>query len=176
MSTTYFLTSERIGFRDWNPGDTEHAVAIWQDSGAPYMGKVLNMQQIRSRIVAETRTKAMFGVQIWPIFLKDTSEFIGCCGLSAHKPNERIYNLDFFIVRRFRGRGLASEAVQAVLEYAFNQLGAAAVSAKPHTDNIGTKGILTRAGFLKDERLSEPEPETLHPYYILESTHYNATV
>ena len=77
----------------------------------------------------------------------DDGEFVGCCGLRPYKLDQGIPELGFHLRPKFWGRGLAPEAATAVIAYAFNIVGAKALSAGHHSDNANSKKVLEKLGF-----------------------------
>ncbi len=64
-----------------------------------------------------------FGVQYWPLFLKEGERFIGCCGLRPYDLSKDIYELGVHLLPKFWGMGFAREACARVIHYAFIDLG-----------------------------------------------------
>ncbi|MCD6013703.1 MAG: N-acetyltransferase [Flavipsychrobacter sp.] len=168
MSNNYFLTTERIGFREWNLGDIEHAMTIWQDEEVTkYTGGPLSVTKIHNRLITENRLLRLYNVQYWPIFLKSTGEFIGCCGLRPYSTGEKIFEIGFYIKRSLWNKGLATEAVHAMIDYAFNSIGAAGLFSGHHPENLISKRILEHSGFTyAHDEFYEPT-QLEHPSYML---------
>ena len=66
----YFLTSERLGFRCWEPGDSVIATALWGDSAVTrlFSKEPFSPEQIKERLTQELATERDYGVQYWPVF------------------------------------------------------------------------------------------------------------
>ena len=56
-------------------------------------------------------------------------------------------NLGYFVAREHNGRGLATEAVAAVVEHAFEHAGLHRVEAGTLVDNLGSQRVLEKNGF-----------------------------
>lgn len=54
-----------------------------------------------------------------------------------------------------RRKGIASEALRAVCEYAFNQTGVKAINAYVLADNVGSVRVLEKAGFVRTQVLEK---------------------
>lgn len=67
----YFLCSEQIGFSRWQEED------------------------FKARLAKEIDNDAKYQVQYWPIFDRETQDFIGCCGLRPYDLEASIYELGF---------------------------------------------------------------------------------
>ena len=62
----------------------------------------------------------------------------GCVGLDRHE--EEFFNLGYWVARRSWGAGLATEAVQAIIRFAFENVGEKkihAISTMANSDKIG---------------------------------------
>ena len=80
----FFLTTERIGFSEWQEDDIELAKLLW---GEPSVTRFIcasgkfSEDDIVSRLKKEIDINFKFHVQYWPIFKMASNELIGCCGL-----------------------------------------------------------------------------------------------
>jgi ribosomal-protein-alanine N-acetyltransferase len=84
---------------------------------------------------------------LWATIYKPTGELIGRCGLlpwtiDGHPEVEVAYML----AKQFWGQGLATEAAQAIVQYAFNQLGYARLICLIDRDNAASIRVATRIG------------------------------
>merc|ERR1711964_838776 len=75
---------------------------------------------------------------------------IAICGpnnaaLFGHK-----VSIGYWLGEPFWGRGYATEAVRAVTDYAFRELGVSRIEATAYSTNIGSCKVLEKAGFLKE--------------------------
>jgi len=122
---TYFLKSPRLGFRAWSMDDVPLALTLW---GNPEVtrtfGGPFSEAQIHERLAREIANQLAYKLQYWPVFLLDSDEFAGCCGLRPYKQGKQIFELGFHFCPQFWGKGLATESAQTVITYAFGPLGA----------------------------------------------------
>jgi [ribosomal protein S5]-alanine N-acetyltransferase len=141
---------------------------LWGDPEVTRLtGGPFTSRQVRGRLEREITHHEKHGVQYWPIFLADTGENIGCCGLQPHKPAEGIYELGFQLRVAFWGRGFAREAAAAVAEHAFSSLGIRALYAGHHPDNHASRAVLTRLGFHYTHDEFYPPTGQIEPCYSL---------
>jgi len=109
-------------------------------------------------------------VQYWPIFLLDSGEFVGCCGLRPYpstEPVEIVYELGFHLRPQFWGLGLAMEAARAVIAHAFDDLAATSLFAGHHPDNAASARLLGKLGFRYDHHEFYAPTGREHPSYLL---------
>ena len=122
-------------------------------------------QDIVNRLDKEIINLAEYHVQYWPFFELTSKELIGCCGLRPYK--ERKYEIGFHLRPKFWRQGYATEAAQAVINYAFSVLKTEGLFAGHNPNNTVSSIVLRRLGFqyIGDEYY---EPTGLyHPSYEL---------
>lgn len=164
----YFLKTERIVFRSWTKDDLPLAQALWGDSNVTcYLGGPFSPDQVKEKLDQEIVTMRRYGIQYWPFFLLPKLEHIGCAGLRPRIPEERIYELGFHLRPAYWGRGLAQEAGRAVIRFAFETLGASALFAGHHPENLESRRILTKLGFVFTHEERYPPTDLMHPGYVL---------
>lgn len=165
----YFLTTARLGFRWWTPEDFPIAFALWGDIK---VSRLLSKEpwaeaDVRRMLNADIENAKLSGVQYWPIFKLEDNENIGCCGLRPYLPDEMIYLFGCHLRTIHWGKGFASEAAKAIVDYAFSELKANGLFTGHHPDNIASAKALRKLGFEKIEpQLYEPTG-LIHPNYIL---------
>src|SRR5216683_8057742 len=76
--------------------------------------------------------------------LKETGMLVGDCALKIEEHDERQAEIGYTLSRAYQGRGIASEAVSCVLEYAFVTLGLHRVIAITACENAGSVALLER--------------------------------
>jgi RimJ/RimL family protein N-acetyltransferase len=161
------LRTDRIAFRLWTPDDLPLAVVIWgnaevtrlvADLGNPSEG------QARERLGREIANWGAHRVQYWPIFLH-TGEHLGCCGLRPYRPG--VFEVGAHLLPEYWGCGYATEALRAVVEYAFAMLDAEALFARHHPRNHGSGRVLARLGFRYTHDELMPQTGLNHPCYLL---------
>jgi [ribosomal protein S5]-alanine N-acetyltransferase len=166
----YFLTTDRLGFRTWNADDIELAVALWGDpevtrhirSGGPPP-----RAEIEARLAREMASQAEHGIQYWPIFLRRDGSHVGCCGLCPHDPAAAVPELGFHLRPGYWRQGLAREAARAVIDHAFDRLGARALFAGHSPHNTASRDLLAALGFRRTHEQLYPPTGLMHPCYLL---------
>ncbi|MBN2461907.1 MAG: GNAT family N-acetyltransferase [Candidatus Cloacimonetes bacterium] len=80
------------------------------------------------------------------IIHKHTREFIGWCGLD-HLDQRKVNPVLFYLIKmRYWGKGLATEAAKAVVDYAFNKLDLAGIDGAASYENIASKRVMEKIG------------------------------
>ena len=164
----YFLKSERLGFRCWAEEDFALARALWGDTEVTrYFGGPFSDEEVRVRLGREVERRKAHGFQYWPIFLLGDGEHVGCCGLRPYGSDPAIPELGFHLRPKYWGQGLAMEAAQAVIHYAFEAIGTKGLVAGHHPDNANSKKVMAKLGFqyTHDEFFAGLGMDI--PYYLL---------
>lgn len=146
----YFMESDRIGFSEWTINDIDLAEKLWGNpSVTRYICKsgIFSNEDIRNRLNTEIENGKINHVQYWPIFEKNTSKLLGCCGLRPFKNEQNSYEIGFHLCEDAWGKGYATEAANAVIKYAYDTLNADIIYAGHHPDNVGSKRVLMKLGF-----------------------------
>lgn len=81
--------------------------------------------------------------------------FIGWCSFSNWNPTYRSAKIGYCLVEVAWGNGFASEAVGALLQWAFETLDLNRVQAETDTRNIASGRVLEKLGFVREGTLRE---------------------
>lgn len=92
---------------------------------------------------------SLYGWGPWIIFLNTTGEVVGDIGFKGKPHIDKEIEVGYGICKNQRRRGYASEALSAVLSYAFDQCRLARVTAECRHDNTGSIRVLEKAGMLR---------------------------
>lgn len=77
---------------------------------------------------------------------KETQTFAGWCGLDHRDPVQTHPVLFYLLKARYWGRGLATEAAEALLSLAFRELGLAQIDGGAAFDNPASKRVMDKVG------------------------------
>jgi [ribosomal protein S5]-alanine N-acetyltransferase len=99
------------------------------------------------------------GIGRFAIISKETNEFIGWAGLkyNTEAVNNKInfYDIGYRLDEKFWGKGIASEASFAWLNYAFDQMNIKTIEAAAHSENSASNKILQKIGMQMTETYLE---------------------
>ena len=119
------LETKRMFLKKMTMDDVSDLQKIFSDPIAmQYYPKTFNEEETKAWIEKVLDNYEKHNAGMWMCYLKETSEFVGQCGLHFHS------NLDgrdevevgYLFVRAFWGQGLATEAAKAVMTYAKEKL------------------------------------------------------
>jgi RimJ/RimL family protein N-acetyltransferase len=87
--------------------------------------------------------------------LKETKALVGHVALSVKEADPRQAEIGFTFAREYQGRGLAREAAERVLGYAFDVLGMHRVVAVADCENVRSVALLGRLGMRREAHFVE---------------------
>ena len=85
------------------------------------------------------------GYGLWAVELRSTGKLLGRCGLQYIPETDEV-EIDFILDRHYWGRGFATEAGQAALQYGFNDLGLSMIVGIVHPENRASQRVLEKVG------------------------------
>jgi ribosomal-protein-alanine N-acetyltransferase len=164
----YFLRTKRLGFRPWSVDDLGLAMALWGDEQVTKLiGGPFSREQVQGRLSQEISNLRSHGVQYWPIFLLSNDEHLGCCGLRPYRLDQKIYEIGVHVRPVHWGHGYAQEATRAIMEYAFDRVGATGLFAGHNPANEASRRVLEKLGFHYTHDELYPPTGLQHPSYLL---------
>jgi len=86
----------------------------------------------------------------WALDFLKTNEFLGWCGLGVLDETGEVEVL-YLLKKSHWGMGLATEAAQYSIDYAFKELDLDSVIGLTHPDNIASQKVLQKAGLIFTE-------------------------
>ena len=96
---------------------------------------------------------------IWAMILKDAQQLIGSIGIvpDPKRENPQVRMLGYWLDEAHWGKGYMTEAVQAVLNYGFNELQLSLITANCYPHNKRSQQVLERNGFIYEGVLHQAE-------------------
>lgn len=93
----------------------------------------------------------------WGITLKEEGQVIGSCGFLNRVAKHRRMEIGTELSRDYWHQGIASEALQAVIRYVFNNLEVQRMEALIEPANLASQKLFERHGFMKEGLLRSYE-------------------
>lgn len=154
---TQILTTRRLTLRPFSPDDAQAMFDNW--AGDPEVTKFLMWPTHPS--VDTTRTI----LESWlPLYEKPDyyhwvlvldGQLIGTVGLFILNEKAGVGDLGYCLGRRWWRMGLMSEAVQAVIDFAFDTVGFNRIEAYHSLDNPGSGGVMRKCGMSCEGRMRQ---------------------
>lgn len=117
-----------------------------------YVGKkpISHIDESRAYIEFVHQQYKDFGIGRWAVVLKETNTFIGWSGIKfitqSINNHQNFYEIGYRFIEEYWGKGYATEAGKAFMEYAFNEMKVEAIYAYADAGNIGSRSILEKLG------------------------------
>lgn len=151
------LETERLILRLATDPDAEAVFAVLADEDVcrytdvtPHQSLEQTLQVIRNRAARFANGK---GIR-WGIALKETQRIVGSCGY-MWMPEIQGAEVGYELARDYWRRGIMTEALSAILTYAFDQQKLQRIEAEVMPENPASARLLTGLGF----RNEGPAPE-----------------
>jgi ribosomal-protein-alanine N-acetyltransferase len=163
------LETARLVLRHQDPGDLDDLWALYCD---PQITKYIP-DAPRTREEARKELEwHMHGhpkhpeLGLWATIDKETGKFIGRCGLLPwFLDGQDEVEVAYTIARDYWGKGLATEAAQAILQYGFEHLNLPRLICLIDPDNIASQNVAQKLG-MKFEKEAHDELGTFWIYSI----------
>jgi ribosomal-protein-alanine N-acetyltransferase len=126
------LETERLWLRPFHQEDLAEVIG-WTD--AEKRDAAAEAQAFLDSCFREYR-QGRFGP--WAMELKETKRIADNCGFPHVRPRDGCGEVNYFVAPQYRGLGLAPEALKALVEYGFEQLGLRRIEARCELDNVGS--------------------------------------
>jgi RimJ/RimL family protein N-acetyltransferase len=151
------LETPRLRIRHFANDDLPTLMAYRNDAESIKFQKWDSMTEDFARIFIDEMKDASPGLPgYWFQFaleLKATHTHIGDCALHTHGADARLGEIGYTIAPAYRGQGYATEAVVAVLDYAFRVLRMHRLSATVDVLNVRSIALLEWIGFRREGHL-----------------------
>lgn len=142
------LDTDRLQLREMNLSDMEALSSILQDERVMYAynGK-FNDEETAAWMRKQLRRYKEFGFGLWGVFLKQTGEMIGQCGITMQEYRAtQIPEIGYLFAYGHWHNGYAVEAATACREYGFNTLHFDALYSIIRDTNIASQHVALRNG------------------------------
>ena len=141
------LETNRLVLRTWTLDDHAAAFKIWGDAKVmQFVGKPFESIKVASRaLVNAIAAQEKYGFCLWAAVEKSGEGVIGCCGFHPYGDGSAL-ELAYHFIPSSWGRGYATEAAVACVQYGFERLKAPKIVAFTHPDNAASARVLEKIG------------------------------
>ncbi|HXB20341.1 MAG TPA: GNAT family N-acetyltransferase [Candidatus Solibacter sp.] len=150
MGEGLILETERLVLRPFTLNDVEAMQAVLGDPVAmEYYPAPLTREGVEGWIRKNLARYEKDGYGKNAMVLKKSGEVIGDCGCSVQLVEERDQiEIGYNVRRSLWGRGYATEAARACMDYAFHQLGAQRVISMIRPENLSSRRVAEKNGLV----------------------------
>lgn len=159
-STFPVIVTARLSLRELSPDDAAVLHKYWSDKAVTEYMVLDAFENIGTteRMIDLLAKLAHDGAGIrWAISLKAGGRVIGTCGFHNIKAEHSRAEMGYEMGKEYWGRGLMSEALQAILRHGYEVMDFNRVEAFVNVGNARSVQILRRLGFTLDGTLREYE-------------------
>ena len=144
------IETERLILRPFNLHDLDAFALICADPEVMRFignGEALAKGATKELLVWIISQYEELGFGVLAVTLKENNKLLGFCGLIRQVvDNEQHIELGYRLDRAVWGQGMATEAAQAIKEYAFNQLNVPHLVSIIHVNNMASKQVAQKVG------------------------------
>ncbi|RZK19469.1 MAG: N-acetyltransferase [Pedobacter sp.] len=151
-----FIETERLILRELKNTDANGMFEMDSDSLVhQFLGNkpVLSIDQSIADIAFIQAQYIENGIGRWAVIEKDSNQFIGWSGLKLIKEtnnnHSNYYDIGYRFIRKFWGKGYATESAQAALNYGFRTLQLAQIIGIADIENHNSVKVLEKLGLKK---------------------------
>ena len=165
------LTTERLTLRQLVINDEQEIFTLRSDSE---INKYLD-RQIGNTIDDARRFINKVNENInkndalyWAITLRDKNRLLGTICLFGFSDENYKCEIGYELLRNFQGQGIMKEAIEKVIDYAFNTINVKKIEAFLHRDNQSSIRLLEKFSFRISNETDKPNPDLIC-YYLTNS-------
>lgn len=152
------IEASRVLLRELGPRDVEALFAIFGDPQVcrywshPALEDLAAARALQAQIAECFEDRRLFQ---WGLLERSSGTVVGTCTLAALTPRHRRAEVGFALARSAWGKGYVSEALRALLGFAFGTLGLHRLEADVDPRNARSIRVLERLGFQREGYLRE---------------------
>src|SRR5215204_2185237 len=154
------LTTERLTLRKLEINDEQEIFTLRSDSE---INKYLDRQ--KSNTIDDARNFinkiTQSGALYWAITLRDKNVLIGTICLFGLSDENYKCEIGYELLTNFQGQGIMKEAVEKVIDYAFNTIKVKKIEAFLHRDNQSSIKLLDKFAFRNSNEPDKTNPELI---------------
>jgi len=169
------LETERTFLREMNQNDFSDLCIIMQDIDVMYAYEhSFSNEEVSSWLNKNIDRYKEDGYGLWAVIHKEKNVFLGQCGLTIQKINEKKYlEIGYLFKKEYWHKGYATEAAIGCKEYAFSKLNANKVFSIIRNTNIASQNVAKRIGMKNIETIIKHYYNMDMPHYIFEIKNVN---
>jgi len=150
----FYIETERLILRELRIGDLEGMFELDSD---PEVHRYLGNKPIKNKNEAKKTIENVLnqykerGIGRWAVMEKHTGDFIGWSGIRLNTEYNMngfttYYDVGYRLIKRFWGKGYATESGKAAVDYAFNVLNLPELYATTEIGNQASHNALLKTG------------------------------
>lgn len=148
MASKHIILTDRLQLVPFAP---EHTDGLFVMNSNPevmrYLGDVQTLEDVEKNIARVQARWEKSGYGWWAVLLKGSDTVIGAACLQnlANRENAAL-EIGWRLIPEFQGKGYATEAGRAAMDYGFETLGVDYLCAVANPENIASQKVMQRLG------------------------------
>jgi ribosomal-protein-alanine N-acetyltransferase len=149
------LQTERMVLRRMEMADVDDLMGIFSDPMAMrYYPGTKNRQEAEEWVRRILGSYRDYGFGLWVAVLENSGEFAGQCGLTVQEVEGKDeVEIGYLFLRKFWGRGLATEAARAARDHGFHTLGYERLVSLIDPGNLASRRVAERVGLTLEKKV-----------------------
>ena len=167
------IHTSRLKFRPYAMTDLDELHRIFIDPQVrKYLcdDKIMPREWVATEIENNIKCFEQHGFGQWSVFLKENSELIGFCGFRFFYDNPPELQLIYGLSPQYWGKGLATEAAKAMIQYGFTEHKFEQIISATDVGNIASVQVMERIGMKFRDRNTKEGLDVL--YYAISREEY----
>jgi [ribosomal protein S5]-alanine N-acetyltransferase len=151
------LQTERMVLRQMEMADVDDLMGIFSDPVAMrYYPNTKSRQEAEEWVRRVQVSYRDLGFGLWVAVLEDSGEFAGQCGLTVQEvEGKEEVEIGYLFLRKFWGRGLATEAARAARDHGFNTLGCERLVSLIDPGNLASRRVAEKIGLTLEREVEK---------------------
>ena len=155
--------TERLRLRAYTIADEVQLFDVFADPYArTFYPEMADRAKVRAWIERNLRNYDELGFGLWAMELKVEDQFVGDCGLTYQDvEGRRELEIGYHVIERERGKGYATEAARACLEFGFTRASCESTCSIVAPSNTASCAVATRVHTARREFMKRGVPALL---------------
>jgi ribosomal-protein-alanine N-acetyltransferase len=166
------IETDRLLMRDLMDEDVQGMFAMDSDAEVhAFLGNkpISTLEEAKKYIDSIKQQYLQYGIGRWAVVEKKSGEFIGWSGFrfmtDVVDVRSNFYDLGYRFLKKYWGKGYATETALASLNHGFSKLGYEEICGMADVDHIASNTVLKKVGLIKRNEFTYDG--TLHNFYSL---------
>lgn len=151
------IETQRLYLRKLELSDAGELSKVLSDTvSMKYYPHPFSLQEVENWIKWNISNYKTYGFGLWAVIRKEDNAFLGDCGITMQNiDGEQLPEVGFHIIKEFTRKGYASEAAEAVINYAGQQFKFSKIYSYCEVHNTPSQGVMIKAGMVREKEFTE---------------------
>ena len=162
------VETERLRLRCHRVEDFADCAAMWADAGVTHFigGKPLTREEAWARLLRAVGHWALLGFGLWAVEERASGAYVGDIGFATFQreiqpPLPDVPEIGWVLATRAQGKGYATEAVRAAVEWGDARFGGSRTVCLIHAENRASLRVAAKCGYREVDRTTYKEQPTI---------------